>query len=35
MEMPVLATEQYPAGLGRTVKELELDKHSIVPYAKT
>ena len=34
MEMPVLATEQYPKGLGPTVPELGLgDK--IKPYSKT
>merc|ERR1719348_2773229 len=26
MELPVLATEQYPKGLGNTVKELVLEK---------
>merc|ERR1719289_838064 len=35
MDMPVLATEQYPKGLGHTVPELELAKFSIKPYEKT
>ena len=35
MDMPVMATEQYPKGLGRTVPEIELAKFGIVPYEKT
>jgi len=35
MEMPVMATEQYPKGLGRTVPEIELAKFGIVPFEKT
>ena len=35
MEMPVMATEQYPKGLGRTVPEIELGKFGIAPFEKT
>jgi len=35
MEMPVLATEQYPKGLGSTVPEVELAKFDIKAYPKT
>ena len=34
-DLPVLATEQYPKGLGRTVPELEIAKYAIKPYEKT
>merc|ERR1719154_958876 len=32
MELPCLATEQYPKGLGRTVPELGLEEHGVVPH---
>ena len=35
MSLPCLATEQYPKGLGPTVEELGLNKHSITPFPKT
>lgn len=35
MEIPVLATEQYPKGLGATVPELGLAEANIKPYSKT
>ena len=35
MDLPVFATEQYPKGLGRTVRELEVAKHGVVPHEKT
>ena len=35
MSLPCLATEQYPKGLGPTVEELGLTKHSITPFPKT
>ena len=35
MSLPCLATEQYPKGLGPTVEELGLAKHSITPFPKT
>lgn len=35
MEMPVLASEQYPKGIGPTVPELGLSEFNIKPYAKT
>ena len=35
MEMPVMATEQYPKGLGKTVPEIEVAKFGIVPFEKT
>ena len=35
MELPVLATEQYPKGLGPTVPELGLAAANIKPYSKT
>jgi nicotinamidase-related amidase len=35
MELPVLATEQYPKGLGPTVPELGLAEANIKPYEKT
>merc|ERR1712080_394754 len=35
MDMPALATEQYPKGLGHTVPEIELAKFNITPYSKT
>ena len=35
MELPILATEQYPKGLGPTVPELGLVEANIKPYAKT
>lgn len=34
-EMPVICTEQYPKGLGRTVPELGIQEHGIVPVQKT
>ncbi len=30
-----VATEQYPKGLGRTVKELGLEEHGVTPHSKT
>ena len=35
MSLPCLATEQYPKGLGPTVDELGLAKHSITAFPKT
>lgn len=35
LDAPIIATEQYPKGLGPTVQELELDKHGINPISKT
>merc|ERR1712083_881023 len=35
MDVPVLATEQYPKGLGPTVPELGLAEANIKPYSKT
>ncbi len=35
MQMPILATEQYPKGLGPTVPELDLAKAGVKAYAKT
>ena len=35
MGIPVMATEQYPKGLGRTVDEIELGKYGIKPFEKT
>ena len=35
MDIPILATEQYPKGLGKTVPELELEKFGVSPFAKT
>ena len=35
LEIPVLATEQYPKGLGPTVPELGLSEASIKAYPKT
>ena len=35
MALPCLATEQYPKGLGPTVDELGLAKHSITAFPKT
>lgn len=35
MELPVLATEQYPKGLGPTVKELGLAEFGVKPFSKT
>ena len=35
MDMSVFATEQYPKGLGRTVKEVEIEKFGIKPIEKT
>jgi len=34
-EMPVMATEQYPKGLGHTVPEIELAKFNIKAHEKT
>ena len=35
MEIPVIATEQYPKGLGPTVAELGLAEAQVKPYPKT
>jgi hypothetical protein len=35
MQMPVMVTEQYPKGLGHTVKDIELEKYGIKPFEKT
>ncbi len=35
MDLPVLATEQYPKGLGPTVPELGLAEAKVTPYSKT
>lgn len=35
MELPIMATEQYPKGLGPTVPELGLAEANIKPYEKT
>ena len=35
MSLPCLATEQYPNGLGPTVDELGLAKHSVTAFPKT
>jgi len=35
MSLPCLATEQYPKGLGPTVDELGLAKHSVTAFPKT
>ncbi len=35
MSVPVMATEQYPKGLGSTVPEIELAKFGVKPVAKT
>ncbi len=35
MGVATLATEQYPKGLGRTVKELGLEQYGIKPFEKT
>jgi len=35
MDVPAVATEQYPKGLGRTVTELGLAEHGVVPLEKT
>ncbi|KAG8239417.1 hypothetical protein J437_LFUL017947 [Ladona fulva] len=35
MKMPVICTEQYPKGLGRTVPELGLQNFAIKPFEKT
>ncbi|VDD85595.1 unnamed protein product [Enterobius vermicularis] len=32
--MKVIATEQYPKGLGRTVQELEIEKHPVTVFEK-
>uniref|UniRef100_A0A0R3RV00 Isochorismatase domain-containing protein 1 n=1 Tax=Elaeophora elaphi TaxID=1147741 RepID=A0A0R3RV00_9BILA len=34
LDMKVIATEQYPKGLGHTVAELELNKHNIPVFEK-
>ena len=35
MEVPVMATEQYPKGLGPTVPELGLEEAKVKAYSKT
>ncbi|KAG1669124.1 Isochorismatase domain-containing protein 2 [Nymphon striatum] len=35
LDMPIIATEQYPKGLGPTVAELELQKNNIQAFPKT
>eukprot|EP00090_Calanus_glacialis_P038736 TRINITY_DN6750_c0_g1_i1.p1 TRINITY_DN6750_c0_g1~~TRINITY_DN6750_c0_g1_i1.p1 ORF type:complete len:199 (-),score=49.71 TRINITY_DN6750_c0_g1_i1:198-794(-) len=35
MDMPVLASEQYPKGLGHTVPEIELAKFNITAHSKS
>lgn len=34
LELPVLATEQYPQGLGKTVAELPLEEHNVPVFDK-
>lgn len=34
LDMKMIATEQYPKGLGRTVPELEIEKHNIPVFDK-
>ncbi|KAF1583386.1 UNVERIFIED_CONTAM: Isochorismatase domain-containing protein 1, partial [Eudyptes robustus] len=35
LDMQIVATEQYPKGLGKTVSELELDKYGVQPVDKS
>ncbi|CAG0885775.1 unnamed protein product [Darwinula stevensoni] len=35
MDMPVICTEQYPKGLGKTVSELQVEKYGVKPFEKT
>uniref|UniRef100_A0A915K0Y8 Isochorismatase-like domain-containing protein n=1 Tax=Romanomermis culicivorax TaxID=13658 RepID=A0A915K0Y8_ROMCU len=35
LDVPVIATEQYPQGLGHTVAELELDQYKVPVFTKT
>jgi len=35
LEAPIIATEQYPKGLGKSVAELGFEQHGITPTAKT
>ena len=34
MDIPVVATEQYPKGLGNTVSEIDVSKASVYPKTK-